>query len=197
MVSKFPQTDASQEQDSLLVRLIQQKDESALSLLYDGKGRLVYSLAYNIVKNDMDAEEVTQEVFVRIWEKAATFDPERGSLQAWITTMTRRLAIDKTRSRLYKARGREMSIDASEPDAPSFDLPGRGQKDLEVGVQAREVMDALQQLDVQYREVIKLSYYEGLSHARIAERLEMPLGTVKSRLREAVAQLRRELNIKL
>ena len=89
--------------DDVLIRLSSQRDEAALAALYDLRGRLVYSLAYSIVRNARDAEEVTQEVFVRVWQKADTFDRSRGSGLAWLTTITRRLAIDRTRSKHYKS----------------------------------------------------------------------------------------------
>jgi RNA polymerase sigma-70 factor (ECF subfamily) len=176
--------------DAALLNRVRDRDEKALSELYDAHAGFVYSLARSIVRNDGDAEDITQEVFFRVWERAGTFDPSRGSAAAWITTMTRRLAIDKTRSRTFKSRGREASIDA---------LPSSAAVDGAAAVlsaEANQVLEALNRLDEQYREVIRLSYYEGLSHSGIASRLGTPLGTVKSRLREGVAQLRKLLDIK-
>ena len=141
-------------------------------------------------------EEVTQEVFVRIWQKAHTFDRARGSALAWITTMTRRLAIDRTRSKHYKARTREVDLEAESGPLQQSASTARAAELVSGGVEAREVLEALDQLAVPYREVIRLSYFEGLSHAKIANHLDTPLGTVKSRLREAIMQLRRLLDVK-
>jgi RNA polymerase sigma-70 factor (ECF subfamily) len=176
--------------DAALIYRMRDRDETALSQLYDVYANFVYSLARSVVRDDGDAEDITQEVFFRIWERADTFDPARGSAAAWITTMTRRLAIDKTRSRTFKSRGREAPIDALAPVAGSDDNAAV------VSAEANEVLAALQKLDEPYREVIRLSYYEGLSHSNIASRTNTPLGTVKSRLRDGVVQLRKLLDIK-
>lgn len=176
--------------DAALIHRMRDRDEMALSELYDAYAGFVYSLARSIVRNDGDAEDITQELFFRVWERAGTFDPSRGSPAAWITTMTRRLAIDKTRSRSYKARVREASIDVV-PASAAVDGTA-----AVLSAEANQVLDALNRLDEPYREVIRLSYYEGLSHSGIASRLGTPLGTVKSRLREGVVQLRKLLDIK-
>ncbi len=168
---------------------IKRRDESALSELYDACADFVYSVARSIVRDDGDAEDVTQEVFFRVWERAGSFDPARGSPVAWITTMTRRLAIDKTRSRSFKSRGREASLD-TRPSVLAVDGDA-----AVLSAEANQVLEALNRLEEPYREVIRLSYYEGLSHSGIADRMGMPLGTVKSRLREGVIKLRRLLDI--
>jgi RNA polymerase sigma-70 factor (ECF subfamily) len=176
--------------DTILLRRIRERDERALSELYDRHAGFVYSLARSIVRDDGDAEDVVQDVFFRIWERAETFDSSRGNPLAWLTTVTRRLAIDRTRSRTFRARGRESSLDgvATASSRDSGDA-------VTVSAEANEVLAALEQLEPAYREVIRLSYYEGLSHSGIASKLGTPLGTVKSRLREGVTQLRRILAI--
>lgn len=176
--------------DAALIHRMRDRDETALSALYDAYAGFVYSLARSIVRNDADAEDITQEVFFRVWERAGTFDSSRGSPAAWITTLTRRLAIDKTRSRTFKARGRESSI---ETQSSGVAVDGSA---AVLSAEANEVLESLKRLETQYREVIRLSYYEGLSHSAIAARLGIPLGTVKSRLREGVVQLRKLLDIK-
>ncbi len=184
-------TESGDRRDASLLRRMRDRDEAALSEFYDAWADFVYSVARSILRNDGDAEEVTQEVFFRAWERAGSYDPARGSPAAWITTMTRRLAIDRTRSRTYRARGREAPIDA----VPAVATAGGNTAAL--SAEAGQVLEALERLDEPYRELIRLSYYEGLSHSGIASRLGMPLGTVKSRLREGVVQLRRLLDIKI
>lgn len=176
--------------DSALLRRIRDRDEGALAEFYDRHATFVYSLARSILRNDGDAEDVTQEVFFRVWDRGEAFDPSRGSPAAWLTTLTRRLAIDRTRSRSFRARARETSLEA----AASAD--GAGADHIALSAEANEVLAALEQLDPVYRDVIRMSYYEGLSHSGIASKLGTPLGTVKSRLREGVTQLRRILAIK-
>jgi RNA polymerase sigma-70 factor (ECF subfamily) len=177
--------------DAALLRRIRGREEAALSEFYDRHASFVFSLARSVVRDDGEAEDVVQEVFFRVWERADAFDPVRGSPLAWLTTMTRRLAIDRTRSRSFRARGREESLDAI---AASTSRDGGAS--VTMSAEANEVLAALEQLEPVYRDVIRLSYYEGLSHSNIASKLGTPLGTVKSRLREGVTQLRRILAIK-
>jgi RNA polymerase sigma-70 factor (ECF subfamily) len=176
--------------DAALLKRIRDRDEAALSAFYDRHAGFVYSLARSIVRDDGDAEDVAQDVFFRVWERADAFDPARGSPAAWLTTLTRRLAIDRTRSRTYRARVRESELDAAAATSAA------GHDAVTLSAEANEVLAALEQLDPVYRDVVRLSYYEGLSHSGIASKLGTPLGTVKSRLREGVTQLRRILAVK-
>jgi RNA polymerase sigma-70 factor (ECF subfamily) len=177
--------------DVALLRRIRERDQGALSELYDRHATFVYSLVRSIVRDEGDAEDVVQDVFFRVWERVDAFDPARGSPAAWLTTMTRRLAIDRTRSRSYRARNRETSIEAVAAVASRA-----GKESVTMSAEANEVLAALEKLEPAYRDVIRLSYYEGLSHSGIASKLGTPLGTVKSRLREGVTQLRRLLAVK-
>jgi RNA polymerase sigma-70 factor (ECF subfamily) len=183
--------------DDLLLSLIGEGDEAALARLYKHKSRFVYSLALNILRNDNDAEEITEEVFLRIWQNAGSFDSSRGSVMAWMTTIARRLAIDRTRSKYYRGRMREVELESGSADDGGEALVGATADSVAVRAEAREVEEALNQLGESHREVIRLSYYEGMSHSMIAESLKTPLGTVKSRIREAVAQLRSILDVRV
>lgn len=188
---------ASNEADELLLGLIKKRDEHALSVFYDRKSGFVYSLVYSMLGDKSDAEEVTEEVFLKIWQKAESFDNTRGNAQAWLTIMTRRLAIDKTRSKQYKMRSREASLESADAGGKLGEGHGEGERKIVMAAEANKISKALGQLDESYREVIQLSYYEGLSHSKIAERLDSPLGTVKTRIREAVIQLRRILSVEV
>lgn len=187
----------SNETDELLLGLIREGDEIALSRLYDRKSRFVFSLAYNLLGNKDDAEEITEEVFFRLWEKADSFDKSRGSVLAWLAIITRRLAIDKTRSRQFKSRSKEVSLEAVDAASNLGDRHEKGARNIESMVDTDRISEALNQLSNTQREMIKLSYYEGLSHSKIADRLDAPLGTVKTRIREAVIQLRRILGVEV
>ena len=176
--------------DIMLLGLIREKDEAALSMLYDRRAGWVYSLALSIVKNVTDAEEVTQDVFFRVWEKAESFDESRGSINAWLATITRRMAIDKTRSKQFRSVKREIPFennDGGNQLVSSQPVYATGSSQSGSG---RVLVAALGNLRDPLREVMELAYYDGLSHSKIAERLDTPLGTVKSRIREAMTQLR-------
>ena len=187
----------SGETDEILLGLISDGDELALSRLYDRKSGIVYSLAYNMLGNKHDAEEVTGEVFMKIWEKAGSFDRTRGSVAAWIAVMARRLAIDRTRSKQYRSRGREVPIEPVDAGGKLGDKHGESESRIVMSIEAGKISNALNRLSDAYREVIQLSYFEGLSHSKISERLDTPLGTVKTRIREAVIQLRQLLSIEV
>ena len=181
--------------DSMLMRLVQRGDEHALSMLYQNHSGLIYSLALSVVRNTADAEEVTLDVFTRIWQKSNTFDSRRGSVLAWIVTITRRLAIDRTRSKHFKAAVRGVDIEGVSEERLGSATVAEATDKVTHDLRADEVMKALQQLVRPYREVIELSYFEGLSHAKIANHLDTPLGTVKSRLRDGLKQLRKILDV--
>jgi RNA polymerase sigma-70 factor (ECF subfamily) len=183
--------------DNVLLSLIGEGDETALARLYREKSRFVYSLAFNIVKNGADAEEITEEVFLKIWQNAGSYDVSRGSVMAWLTTIARRQAIDRTRSKYYKGRMKEVDLESGAADSDAGALVGATADAVSAGAESREVEEALDRLGDSHRELIRLSYYEGLSHSMIAESLKMPLGTVKTRLREAVIQLRSIFDVKV
>lgn len=183
--------------EEVLIGLIQEKDQLALSKLYDKRSGFVYSLAYSIVGNKSDAEEITEDVFYRLWDKADSFDNSRGSVQAWLTVITRRLAIDKTRSRQYRSSGREVSLEAASASGNPAKSQDGNESKIETDADAGKISGALGRLTGAHRDVIKLSYYEGLSHSKIADRLNLPLGTVKTRIREAVIQLRQILGVEV
>ncbi len=181
--------------DAMLMRLVQKGDEHALSMLYQNHSALIYSLALSVVRNKADAEEVTLDVFTKVWQKAKMFDSRRGSVLAWMVTMTRRLAIDRTRSKHFKAAAKGVDIEGVAEEQLGSASVAAATDRVTQNLQAEEVMNALQQLESQYREVIELSYFEGLSHAKIANHLDTPLGTVKSRLRDGLKQLRKILDV--
>lgn len=181
--------------DVMLMRLVQRGDEHALAMLYQNHSALIYSLALSVVRNKADAEEVTVDVFTKIWQKAKMFDSRRGSVLAWMVTLTRRLAIDRTRSKHFKAAAKGVDIDGVADEQLGSASVTVATDRVTQNLQAEEVMNALQQLESRYREVIELSYFEGLSHAKIANHLDTPLGTVKSRLRDGLKQLRKILDV--
>lgn len=182
--------DRSHEESGLeLIHRLAQGDEVALEQFYRLHARFVYSLALSVVKSARDAEEVTQETFWRVWNHASRFDPSRCTVKGWLAMLTRRLAIDRTRSRIYKQHAREAPAAERMNPEPCQD----SDQAHWYGHRKRQVQLALAELDESHREIIRLSYYEGMSHSHMAEALGTPLGTVKSRLREAIHQLRSHL----
>ena len=177
--------------DAVLMKSVAAGDRKSLAQLYDRFGQLVYSLVLRIVRRPEDAEEVTVDLFVRLWQRARDYHETRGTVAAWIVVLARRLAIDRTRSKGYKAYRRELSIDNQGDFAASFSANGDHPGERLIAKQDTDrLRNAIGNLEDGRRQVLFLAYYEGLSHGEIARHLQLPLGTVKTRLRAAVRDLR-------
>jgi len=178
--------------EQLMNRLDGPEVEAALSTLYDRYSRTVYGVGLKILADRSLAEELVQDVFLKVWRSSGTFDPSRASFSTWLYRVTRSAAIDLHRKRAHKVH--------PIPDGESHVLAAR---DLSAGPQ--EVVDeswlswrvsrALEVLDTPHREVIELAYFGGLSQREISEQTGAPLGTVKSRTASAFKSLRGELAI--
>lgn len=167
------------------------RDESALADLYDLHGAGVYGLALRVVRSPGDAEEVTQEVFLYVWEKARLFDARRGSMVTWLFTLARSRAIDRIRqfrSQERRRAGLRLEVEADE-GAPRR-LPDSAAEEEQT---RRGIRAALDGLPAEQRQVLELAYFEGLSQSEIAARQDTPLGTVKTRMRQGMLRLRASL----
>lgn len=171
-----------------LVRALEQVaggDQSALRFLFDNTSAKLKSICVRILKNDTEAEDVLQEVYVTVWRRAASFDPARGGADSWLTTIARNSAIDRLRS--LRSRGEHASLDAA-VDVQSDDPDAYAQ-----AVTKREdarVHHCLATLETRSREAIRVAFFEGLSYPELATRAGMPLGTVKSLIRRGMQRLR-------
>jgi RNA polymerase sigma-70 factor (ECF subfamily) len=172
--------------DRAALERIARGDNEGLATLYDRHARPVYSLALRILQDQGEAEDIVQEVFSQAWRQAAQYDVSRGAVAAWLFTLARSRAIDRLRAR--RARPERA---AGDRQAENLVYQGVS-PDLQVlsAEQVRHVRAALDALPVLQRVAIELAYYEGLTHVEIAERLEQPLGTVKTRIRLALGKLR-------
>ncbi|MBE9030880.1 sigma-70 family RNA polymerase sigma factor [filamentous cyanobacterium LEGE 11480] len=169
-------------------KILQPENHPNLSELYDTYGEAVYRLSLRMLNNASDAEDLTQEVFVDFWQKQK-YDPDRGSLITFLLMMTRSRALNRIRKR----QSRQQLVQRWEKVMPmshadeSFDQAALS----ELSVQIR---NALQEIPEAQRQVLELAYYEGLSQSEITERLEIPLGTVKTRSRQGLLKLRKLLH---
>jgi len=167
-------------------------DEEELARLYDRTSRLVYSLALRILRRPEDAEEVVLDVYAQAWRSAGTFDASRGPVEAWLLMMTRTRAIDRLRAR--RARP---DLDA----VTLVELENHGtREDAERIVSAfdgHRVRAVLQRLPPSDRRLVELAFFEGYTHRELAALLQLPLGTVKTRLRNSLLSLRRVLSSNL
>jgi len=173
--------------DEHLIAQIAKGERSAFAALYDRYSTPLYSLALKMLANEAEAQDLLQEVFLSVWNKAATFRAERGSAFSWVVAQLRNRAIDKIRSR----RRHGELIEANAPDLEPADSGTLSSADqCEISERARVVRSALKEISDDQRQVLRLAYFEGLTQAEIAEQLEEPLGTIKARAQRGMARLR-------
>jgi RNA polymerase sigma-70 factor (ECF subfamily) len=168
-----------QDVDTLL-RAIERQEAAALQSLYDLFSRQVYSLAYGVLQNRETAEEVTQDVFLKVWHKVAQYEPGTN-FRAWLLRLTRNLAIDRLRQD-YRHKAHSWVWDMEELNLESPALPPDDD--------AHWVWQSLRALSDEQRQAIELAYLQGLTHEQIAQQLNLPLGTVKTRIRDGMKKLR-------
>jgi len=175
--------------DRSAVERMARGDADALAELYDRHARLIYSLALRVLRDDGDAQDVVQEVFAQLWRQAARYDDRRGNVAAWLVTVTRSRAIDRLRRRRSRPESPADDVDPTAIVDPALPIDDR----LLTSARASTVRAAMDELPLLQRIAIELAFYEGLTHVEIAERLEMPLGTVKTRIRQGLLRLRDRL----
>jgi RNA polymerase sigma-70 factor, ECF subfamily len=164
-------------------------DQQGLADLYDQSSRLVYSVALRIAGNPADAEEITLDVYSQVWKLAKDYTPERGSASAWLVMMARSRSLDKVRSRVSRSKY-ETALETT------FDAASTGESAEESALMSesrRRIQQALLQLNAEQRQAIELSFFSGLTHSELAEKLGQPLGTVKTRIRLGMIKLRSAL----
>jgi RNA polymerase sigma-70 factor (ECF subfamily) len=164
-----------------LIRLLAGREKQGIEILYDNYSAALYGVIQRIVVSDEIAEEVLQETFLKIWNNFAQYDPSKGRLFTWMVNICRNLAIDKVRSKDFVNQNKNQSIDNAvslSDHKTSFD------PDL-IGVR-----DIVKKLEPEYRQIIDLLYFKGYSQSEAAEKLNIPLGTVKTRSRAAIQRLR-------
>jgi RNA polymerase sigma-70 factor (ECF subfamily) len=175
-----------------MTRLTGPEVEVAISTLYDRYSRTVYGVGLKILGDRSSAEELVQEVFLKVWRSSSTFDSSRGSFSTWLYRVTRSCALDLYRKRASRVR----PVSDGDPYiAAARDSSGGPQEVVDESWLSWRVSRALEVLDALHREVIELAYFGGLSQREISERTGMPLGTVKTRTASAFKSLRAELTI--
>lgn len=177
-------------EDGDMARRLKNRDSEVMGELYDRYGRIAYTLILRIVRDQAVAEDLVQESFLRVWNRANAFDADRGALGPWILTVARNQALDYIRSVQGRVWNGMVSTDNEHPGA-FRDWEG----DMLDGVRLDQVRTALTKLSDNQRAVIELAYFEGLSHSEMAEKMQQPLGTVKTWIRTALRTLRDDLSV--
>jgi RNA polymerase sigma-70 factor (ECF subfamily) len=176
--------------DEELMPLISDKDPEAFEVFYDRHGGVAFSLAYRILGDRTAAEDCIQEAFISIWRSGARFDRTRGSVRSWTLSIVRNRAIDALRSKAGKAPKLTFDDDAILEARPAEE---HTEAEVLAAETADEVRGALSQLPSEQSKVIKLAYFGGFSQSEIAGMLNVPLGTVKGRMRLGLEKIRGEL----
>jgi RNA polymerase sigma factor (sigma-70 family) len=169
--------------DEALLSLVASSDEQALAELYDRFGRVAYGLALRVLRDEALAQDAVQEAFLAIWRNADRFLAERAKASTWILTLVHRRAVDLVRRE--DRRRAEPLESAPEPAAAET-----VEDEATLGFQRRVVQEALRRLPPEQREALELGYYGGLTQSELAERLDQPLGTIKSRMFTGLNRLR-------
>jgi RNA polymerase sigma-70 factor (ECF subfamily) len=181
--------------DGAVLERIARGEDPALAELYDRYAQVLYTLGMRILRSVQESEDIVQEVFIQVWKKADSYDAQKGTVYTWLVTMMRNRAIDRLRSKGYKhaAQHVDPSVVVLFADAPSSNPHSHAVRSENQNV----VLGTLKQLSVDQQQVLALAYYEGFSQSEIAKKLNIPLGTVKSRMRHALQSMRSKLKGKM
>jgi RNA polymerase sigma factor (sigma-70 family) len=175
--------------DKQLLQAIVEGRQEAVGELYDRFSNLLMALAYRVLGNVQDAEEILQETFLQVWNQAARYDPRRSSVSTWLVLITRSRAIDRLRSRRVQAR----TVTAAEQENPLSHTSPSGVGNVLLHERRQRLGDELAKLPPEQRQVLELAFYGGATQSEIAEQTGIPLGTVKTRTLLAMKKLRAAL----
>jgi RNA polymerase sigma factor (sigma-70 family) len=174
--------------DEALVALVARGDEGALAELYDRIGRIAYGLALRVLRDERHAEDAVQEAFLQVWRSAATFRAERAKASTWVLTLVHRRAVDLVR------REERRQADPLTDESVLGLADGETEEAAWLRFERERVQAALKELPDVQREALELAYYGGFSQSELADRLGVPLGTIKSRMFAGLARLRELLD---
>lgn len=173
-----------------LLGLVAQGDRNAFTELYDRTAPRVFGLVKRLLRDHAQSEEVTQEIFLEIWQTATRYEPGRGGAMAWMLTMTHRRAVDRVRAS-QASRDRDTRVGIRD-FAPEFDSVA---ENVEIQIESERVKEAMKRLTELQRQAVSLAYFGSYSHSEVSQMLKVPIGTVKTRLRDGMIRLRDELGV--
>ena len=171
--------------DEDLISLIAQGDAKAFAVLYDRHCRPAYSLAYRMMGEKQAAEDLTQDAFLKVWRSARSYRAQRGSVRTWLLSIVHNRGIDQLRSLASRRRTQE-KIEASAPKSQPSEAFAQSWRNS----QREQVREALKTLPKEQLKILELAYFSGYTHVQIAELLDLPLGTVKGRMRLGLKKMR-------
>ena len=177
--------------DEDLISLVGDGDAEAFALLYDRHSRAAYSLAYRLMNGRQAAEDLLQDSFIKVWRSAGGYRVGRGSARTWILSIVRNRAIDQFRSDASRRRTRD-EVEASTPTS----YPSEAFAETWRNTQQEQMREVLKMLPQEQLRILELAYFSGYTHVEIAERLSLPLGTVKGRMRLGLEKLRNHTELR-
>ena len=170
-----------------LVQAILEKDKNGAEALYDMYSSSLYGVIFRIVQHQEIAEDLLQDTFIRIWNSFSSYDSTKGRLFTWMVNVARNIAIDKTRSKEFRNNSKTEDIENNV-------LIVDKQINSKINPEIIGLKDLIGKLKPEYKIILDLVYFEGFTHVEVAQKLEIPLGTVKTRLRNAIITLRKVFN---
>jgi len=182
--------DASTLSNEELLRRVATGDRDSFAALYDATAPRVFGLVKRLLRDHAQSEEVTQEIYLEIWQTATRYDPTKGGAMAWMMTMAHRRAVDRVRAS-QASRDRDVRIGIRD-HAQAFDSVT---ENVEVLIESERVKAAMLRLTELQRQAVQLAYFGGYSHREVSAMLSVPIGTVKTRLRDGMIRLRDELGV--
>jgi len=180
----------TQDRDVALLRQIAAGDRTAFAEFYDRHSTLMFSVAMKILNDNSEAQDVLQETFLQIWEKAGKFDPKLGKASSWVAIMTRNKAVDKIRASQRRSR---LADEAATAHAIAAEVADTVNENLHGHEEAKIIQAAIVGLPEEQRHAIELAYFSGLTQDEISKKLNTPLGTIKARIRRGLLKLRDQL----
>ena len=177
--------------DEDLISLVDDGDAEAFALLYDRHSRAAYSLAYRLMNGRQAAEDLLQDSFIKVWRSAGGYRVGRGSVRTWILSIVRNRAIDQFRSDASRRRTRD-EVETSTPTS----YPSEAFAETWRNTQQEQMREVLKMLPQEQLRILELAYFSGYTHVEIAERLSLPLGTVKGRMRLGLEKLRNHTELR-
>ncbi len=178
--------------DAGLLMRVAQRDQVALSMLYDRYARIIYSLAFKSLRSVEESEEVVLDVFAQVWRIAERYDPQKGRADTWLFTLARSRLLDRLRKVKRSGASATVSMDAEEIQPPAADVDIF--EDVVIRERRSRVIAALKTLPDEQKQVLELAYYQGLTQSEIATQTGLALGTVKTRIRLGLSKLKSALS---
>ncbi len=170
-----------------LVYLLKIKDTAGLEYLYDHYSKALYNIIYQVLQNEEYTEDVLQEMYIKVWNSFDMFDTTKGRLYTWMSNIARNMAIDKVRSKEFRNQNQNQDI---ENHVSGIDI----RMSNKLNPDTLGIKSLVENLKPEQKRLIELIYFNGFTHAEVAEHLDMPLGTVKTRVRAAIIELRKYFN---